>query len=140
MILFELRCRAGHQFEGWFRDGGTFEAQAAAGEIGCPVCGDTEVAKALMAPRIGKGKAADVAHAKAVAMAAETRTKLAELRKHVEENFDYVGPRFAEEAKAIHYGETKVRDIYGEATDREAEELNEEGIKVGRIPWLPRPT
>ncbi|UCH75443.1 MAG: DUF1178 family protein [Rhodospirillales bacterium] len=72
------------------------------------------------------------------ARSAEMRKALAELRRKVEETCDYVGPEFAEEARKIHYGETDERNIYGEATDDEAEELADEGIKVGRIPWLPR--
>ncbi|MEN8198133.1 MAG: DUF1178 family protein, partial [Pseudomonadota bacterium] len=70
--------------------------------------------------------------------AAEMRRMLTELRSHVEENSDYVGEEFAEEARKIHYGETEERNIYGEATEDQADELTEEGIKIGRIPWLPR--
>ncbi len=70
--------------------------------------------------------------------ASEMRRMLTELRNHVEENSDFVGDNFAEEARKIHYGETEERNIYGEATEDQAEELTEEGIKVGRIPWLPR--
>ncbi len=66
------------------------------------------------------------------------RRMLTELRSHVEENSDFVGDKFAEEARKIHYGETEEHNIYGEATEDQAEELTEEGVKVGRIPWLPR--
>jgi hypothetical protein len=71
-------------------------------------------------------------------MAPEVRQVLAELRKQVEANCDYVGDNFAEEARKIHYGETEKRGIYGESTDAEAEALKEEGIEFGRVPWLPR--
>ena len=71
-------------------------------------------------------------------MAPQMREMLQELRKQVESNCDYVGDQFAEEARKIHYGETEERGIYGEASDAEAEALQEEGIEVGRIPWLPR--
>nr|WP_246200994.1 DUF1178 family protein [Azospirillum brasilense] len=70
--------------------------------------------------------------------AAEVMRQLTEVRRTVEANCDYVGDRFAEEARRIHYGETDPRGIYGEATDKEAEELKEEGVTFGRIPWLPR--
>ncbi len=63
---------------------------------------------------------------------------LSKMREHVESNCDYVGPEFAEEARKIHYGETEKRDIYGEATNDDAKEMEEEGIEFGRIPWLPR--
>jgi hypothetical protein len=63
---------------------------------------------------------------------------MGELRAHVEKNCDYVGPSFAEEARKIHYGETEKRNIYGEASSKEAESLKDEGVEFGRIPWLPR--
>ncbi|MGE5504678.1 MAG: DUF1178 family protein [Actinomycetota bacterium] len=133
MILFELRCGNAHQFEAWFRDGATYDAQAAAGEIACPVCGDCKVEKAIMAPRLAKrtGAALDVE-----AVAAEMKKTLRELRRNVEENCDYVGDRFAEEARRIHYGETQARGIYGEATEEQSRELEEEGVTVQRIPWV----
>lgn len=135
MILFDLRCAAGHGFEAWFRNGDAYESQAAAGEIVCPVCGGTEVTKAPMAPRIAKSRSESDA---ASGPENELRRKLAELRAEVEANCDYVGDRFADEARRIHYGETDARGIYGEATEREARELHEEGIAVSRIPWLRR--
>jgi hypothetical protein len=131
MILFTLRCTAGHEFEGWFRDGDGFEAQQKAGEIACPHCGDTQVEKALMAPHIGRsrGKGPPISPA-------QMRAALVELRRQVETKCDYVGERFAEEARKIHYGEVDPRGIYGEATTEESRELAEEGISVGRIPWV----
>ena len=132
MILFTLRCGAGHEFEGWFRDGAGFEAQQQAGEIACPDCGDTQIEKALMAPSIGRS------HKTAPAISpAQMRAALLELRRQVESNCDYVGPRFAEEARKIHYGDVDPRGIYGEATPEESRELKEEGISFGRIPWVP---
>ena len=137
MILYDIRCSHDHVFEGWFKDGASYDEQAEAGAVVCPVCGDTDVSKAPMAPRIasgrGEGKEGGV-----VAMPAEVREALVKLRGEVESKCDYVGEEFPEEARKIHYGETGKRDIYGEATDDEAKELTEEGIKVGKIPWLPR--
>ena len=73
-----------------------------------------------------------------VEQSAKIRRALQELRRHVEESFDYVGPEFAEEARKIHYGETGERPIYGETSEEEAAALEEEGVSVSRIPWLPR--
>lgn len=133
MILFELRCGNDHHFEGWFRDNATYEAQAAAGEITCPVCGDAKVAKAIMAPRLNRatGQALDAHDA-----AREARRMLVELRRKVEENCDYVGDKFADEARAIHYGDSAPRPIYGEATAEDVRELDEEGVPVQPIPWV----
>ena len=131
MILFTLRCAAGHEFEGWFRDGDGFEAQQKAGEITCPQCGDSQVEKALMAPNITRSRG------KAPALSpAQLRAALVELRRQVETNCDYVGERFAEEARKIHYGEAGPHGIYGEASADESRELAEEGIEIGRIPWI----
>lgn len=133
MILYDLRCSSDHAFEAWFRDSATYDRQAAAGEISCPLCGDTGVAKAPMAPRLSRSGGHDPA-----AEAARLRETLTELRDTIERNSDYVGDRFAEEARKIHYGEADHRNIHGEATDDQARELTDEGIKVGRIPWLSR--
>jgi hypothetical protein len=130
MILFTLRCASGHEFEAWFRDGEGFEAQQHAGEIACPHCGDSHVEKALMAPHIGRSRD------KAPISPLQMRAALLELRRQVESHCDYVGERFAEEARRIHYGEIDPRGIYGEATTEESEALAEEGIEVGRIPWI----
>jgi hypothetical protein len=131
MILFTLRCAQGHEFEGWFRDGDGFEAQQKAGEIACPECGDASVDKAVMAPRLARSRET------LPVSPAQFRAALLEMRRQVEANCDYVGPRFAEEARRIHYGEIDPHGIYGEATEDESRELSDEGIKFGRIPWVP---
>jgi len=144
MILFNLRCAKEHVFEGWFRNGDAYEEQAQAKSISCPVCGSRKVEKAPMAPRIGKGSAdkesgkGDPRRAADVEKAATMMKALRELRDKIEAESDYVGPRFAEEARRIHYGEVESRSIYGESTEEEAEELHEEGIRFARIPWVPR--
>jgi hypothetical protein len=135
MILFALRCAHGHEFEGWFRDSSGFEAQQEAGGIACPHCGDTTVEKAVMAPRLGRSR-----QTKMPALPpAEMRKALIELRRQIERNCDYVGGRFAEEARRIHYGEADPRGIYGEASNEESRELADEGISFGQIPWIPYP-
>jgi hypothetical protein len=133
MILFTLRCAQDHEFEGWFRDGAGFEAQQGAGEIACPHCGDTSIEKAVMAPRLGRSRET----APPPAALARMRQALVEMRRKIETHCDYVGQRFAEEARRIHYGETDPHGIYGEASDAESRELNDEGISFGQIPWIP---
>ena len=132
MILFTLRCARGHEFEGWFRDSNTFEAQQKAGEIACPECGDGTIEKAVMAPRLNRSRDD---HPQALTPA-KLRAALFELRRQVEANCDYVGNRFAEEARRIHYGEVHARGIYGEASEEESRELTDEGISIRRIPWI----
>jgi hypothetical protein len=139
MILFDLKCAKGHVFEAWFRDGGTANRQMAGRKVSCPECGNVKVGKAPMAPRIGKkGDKPAAPPSEMAAMSGKIRKDLDELRVKVEANCDYVGGRFAEEARKIHYGETDPRGIYGETSKDEAQELAEEGVEFARIPWLPR--
>ena len=147
MILYDLRCKSGHEFEAWFRDSAAYDKQRKAGVLSCPACGEKKVEKALMAPAVASGAGREVAppEAKPAAPPSPEQQKMAqamrffrELRKHVETNCDYVGPRFAEEARRIHYNETEPRGIYGEASAEESKALEEEGIEVGQIPWVPQ--
>jgi len=155
MISFDLRCGNDHVFEAWFANSSAFESQREAGEIACPVCGDHDVAKALMAPNVStvaagntdRAEADDVGETKqpeapSVPAANATNERAAELmeiakalRAEVEKSFDYVGGEFAEEAKKIHYGEADHRNIYGEMTPDEAVDLKEEGVEFGVLPW-----
>lgn len=129
MILYTLRCEAEHQFEAWFRDGATYDTQVAEGEIACPHCGSTGIDKAPMAPSVARPRAEPTP--------AQVRRMLQQVRQHVEANCDYVGDKFADEARAMHEGKSERRGIYGEASDEEHRELAEEGIEVQRIPWVP---
>jgi hypothetical protein len=140
MILFNLRCAKDHEFEGWFRNGDAYDEQASAKKISCPVCGSRKVEKAPMAPRIGKGAEPDAPRQQQAEAekAGQMMKALRELRAKVEAESDYVGDRFAEEARRIHYGEVEMRSIYGESTDEESEALREEGVPFARIPWVPR--
>lgn len=159
MILFTLKCAADHQFEAWFRDNAAYDRQERRGLIACPDCGTNQVAKAPMAPRLGRSeKSASVSAppaprsedvASPTATAAETvadgsppspaqvRHALQVLRRHIERNCEDVGAQFAAEARRIHKGETKARGIYGEATEADTKALLEDGIEVASIPWVP---
>jgi hypothetical protein len=133
MIVYNLRCRNSHEFEGWFRDSAAFDEQAAGKKLVCPVCETRKVEKAIMAPALS----AAVGKEKSAAAPEELRKMrqfMTGLRKHIVDNADYVGPKFPEEARKIHYGETEERHIYGEATIEEAKELAEEGVDVAPLP------
>lgn len=151
MIHYQLRCRSDHGFDGWFRDSAAFETQAERGLVSCPECGGTEIHRALMAPAIGRKRvtvdqagqpAPDPTAAVPQKVAAElpdqVRAVLQKIRAEVERSSDYVGPKFADEARKIHNGETEKRSIYGESTREEAEALAEDGIVFAHIPWVPR--
>jgi hypothetical protein len=143
MIRYDLVCDKEHAFDGWFRNSEAYDAQAAAGRVVCPVCGSTTVVKQLMTPGI-PAKSNQRAEGRMPVFTGRKDEKVSELveavrklRRQVEENADYVGDRFAEEARRIHYNEVKPRGIYGEASLEEAKALLEEGVEVHPLPPLP---
>ncbi|MGI9415209.1 MAG: DUF1178 family protein [Hyphomicrobiales bacterium] len=142
MIKFSLICGQGHEFDGWFRNGAAFDEQAAAGDVPCPVCGSQEVSKALMAPGIpAKSNAAPesvpTVNASGDAKAAELIRQLRQMRDEVEKTSEYVGDKFPDEARRIHYEEAEKRGIHGEASVDDARELIDEGVEVFPLPKLP---
>lgn len=136
MIVFDLKCAEAHVFEAWFGSSSDYETQRERGLLSCPLCGNAEIAKAVMAPAVpAKGNTRDETRPVPVAGGEDTRIKqmlgaLAEMQKSMIESSEYVGGRFAEEARAIHYGETDARGIYGETSADEAAQLREEGIEA----------
>ena len=129
MIVYSLRCKNGHEFEGWFRDSVAFDSQSGDGLVCCPTCNSRRVEKSMMAPSLALSR-----DAKPRRELGTTRQFMTGLRKYVQENAEYVGPNFAEEARRIHYGETADRHIYGETTQEEALALEEEGVDVAPLP------
>ena len=131
MIHYNLRCEQDHEFEAWFQSSQAFDQQVKRRQVECPNCGGTKVVKAPMAPTVRAGRTN-------LSGAVKLRQELKKLRDHVEQNCDYVGDKFAEEARKIHHGEVESRGIYGESTDSEASALADEGVKFARIPWVKR--
>lgn len=132
MIVFDLRCGGDHIFEAWFGSTADYEAQRARGLVGCPICGDAGVTKAVMAPAVpAKGNRSAPSPADAKMML----TALAAAQAKVEADCDYVGARFASEARAIHDGDAPARGIVGEATRAEALALVADGIPVAPLPF-----
>jgi hypothetical protein len=139
MIRYSLICEREHEFDAWFASSAAYDRAAAAGGNVCPICGSTKVEKAIMAPAIaGAGGGQE----RVTLAAVDPRRKafvdaVREFREKVTENADYVGNRFAEEARKIHYEEAPARSIYGEATPADARELAEEGVAFQPLPPLP---
>jgi len=154
MIRYALACDKGHAFESWFQSSAAYDKQLKRGLVTCPVCNSAKVEKAIMAPQLsGTRKRGDASPREVspsatppeapapVAMVSpqerELRKKLKELREHLVKNADYVGKKFPEEARKMHYGEIEHRSIYGEASPDQAKELHEEGIEFHPLPVLP---
>ena len=139
MIRYALTCEHEHPFEAWFGSSADYDDQTARGLVECPMCASKLVRKQIMAPAVAGTKK------NSAELTPEVRTMvmeaMARARKHVEDNFDYVGDRFAEEARDIHLGDAEVRAIYGEATAAEVRELVEDGVPVAPLPAAatPRP-
>ena len=136
MIKYALVCSAGHGFEGWFGSSSDYDDQASRGLVDCPVCGSAQVKKQIMAPAVAgtkKQAMSDIApQMREMMMQAQ-----AAVRSHVEENFDYVGDAFAKEARAIHEGKSEERGIYGEASPKEVQALQADGVRVAPLPPAP---
>jgi hypothetical protein len=157
MIRYALACDQAHEFETWFPSADGYDAQVARGLVACPMCGSGKVEKQIMAPSIGRKEreragpsepgptpqpqAPEVLPPQPVALLSQKeqafRAMLRAVREHVTKNSDYVGPRFVDEARKMHYGEIEHRSIYGEANPMEAAALLEEGIEVHPLPIAP---
>jgi hypothetical protein len=147
MIRYTLTCTSGHSFDSWFQNAAAFGTLQASGQLACPVCGETKVDKALMAPAVVPGRAVTDASLPAAPLTppkpalnepqSELEAAIAALRRQIEENSDYVGLNFAAEARRMHDGDAPSRAIHGEAKPDEARKLMEDGIPVAPLPFLP---
>jgi hypothetical protein len=148
LIKYSLACEAGHDFESWFRSSGDYDTQRKRKLVACPICGSQQVEKQIMRPsvaRTDKGQRKETpappAEKAPVAMVSpqeqELRKKLKELRDHVTKNADYVGEKFPDLARQMHYEEIEHRSIYGEAKPEEVRDLIDEGVEVQPLPVLP---
>lgn len=153
MIVFDLSCDNGHRFEGWFGSSGDFSSQKERGLLCCPQCGSPQVDKAPMAPSVprkgnqqaerptvsttphGGNEVQPVSNAPMPREVQEALEKLAEAQARALRKSKWVGEKFAENARAMHYGEKDVEPIHGQTSIEEAEKLLEEGIEVAPLPF-----
>lgn len=137
MIKFGLICEREHAFDGWFRSNDDFDRQKKRGLVECPACGSAKVEKALMAPAVSTGRKKDKIALAMNESQKQAMQQLKALSQKMRENSDYVGDKFADEARKIHFGETEARGIYGEATPDEAKGLIDDGVEFMPIPTFP---
>ena len=137
MIHYDLTCPNGHNFDSWFQSAEAFDALQAAGHLSCAICGATGIEKRIMAPAVRPArKAGDKPKLKEPA--SDLEAAMAEMRRQIEANSDYVGLNFAAEARRMHEGEIDERAIHGEAKAEDARALLEDGIPVAPLPFLPK--
>lgn len=134
MIRYALDCEEGHGFDAWFGSAESYDQQAEAHAIVCPACGSARVKKAPMAPYVARGRSE--ASTPAPAERPKPYAMLRKLHAELTANSEYVGPKFPEEARKIHFDEAPARSIHGEATLEEAQELDEEGVPIFPLPTL----
>lgn len=139
MIQFTLKCDRDHRFDSWFQSAAAFDKLKASGMVSCAVCGSTSVDKALMAPRVAVSREPqDRPEPGALSTPSHPAEQaLAELKKRIESQSEYVGMNFAAEARRIHAGDSPERPIYGEARPDDARKLIEEGVPVAPLPFVP---
>jgi len=137
VITYSLACENQHKFDAWFRSAEAYDEQAGRGIVSCPVCGSVKVEKALMAPAVSRTGSEKVSLSQGHPRLAEVHGFLRAMRQKITSEADYVGDKFAEEARKIHFEETDPRGIYGEATRDEVAGLIEDGIEFLPLPQLP---
>ena len=161
MIKYQLICEKNHEFEGWFQTSSSFDEQAVNGLLRCPLCDSDKVKRALMTPNLASSKRRSSSDLHLVepdqTPTSSTRSKdlnpsikpelkrdlgeafseLRQLQRKIAKECRNVGDNFAEEARKIHYGEKDAEGIYGQATQKEREALEDEGIEVFNMPWIP---
>ena len=134
MKVFDLACRQGHSFEGWFESSDAFEAQLARGLVECPLCADAAVSRRPSAPRLNLSAGSSSGASGPADTGRALQRAWLELARHIRDNTEDVGERFADEARRIHYREAPARGIRGVATRDESSALAEEGIEVVSFP------
>jgi len=139
MIKYDLICRHDHAFEAWFSSSSDYDDQRKKRLVQCPYCGSAKIEKAIMAPNVSTSRKKEKIASKQKAAMAMMNKAASKIRKEIEEKCDYVADNFADEARAIHYGEKPERAIYGEATPSEAADLKEEGVGIAHLPDILAP-
>ena len=136
MIKFDLICENKHVFEASFDDSSSFEKQKKKKQIECPFCNSSNVSKSVMAPNISNKSSSSIKiNREKNKLFSNYNKQLNKIKSEIEKNFTYVGNKFPEEARKIHYGEVKDKPIYGEATEKESQELEDEGISLVKLPF-----
>jgi hypothetical protein len=141
MIIYDLKCSIGHEFEGWFANPEDYQRQRDEHMLACPMCGDEAVKKIPTASKIStspaKIPAGELMDATETIQPDVAREFLGKLHEYVDQHYDDVGAHFPEEARKIHYGEIKGRNIRGLATADEVQQLREEGVTAIALPLKP---
>ena len=136
MIKYNLKCRNEHEFESWFSNSEEFDKIKKKGLLECIYCSSKKISKSIMAPMVSNPKNADEELEIMHKNSKDNKNKLLELRKYIENNFDYVGKDFSKKVREVYYDKKSKKAIYGTTTPEEREELADEGIDLISVPWI----
>ena len=139
MIKYTLQCKNLHQFESWFRTSDDYEKLNYKKMLSCEICGSKSISKSLMTPSVSS-KENQQPKKTLETIPLKEQKLIKQLKKEIEKNCEYVGDNFEKEARAIHFGDSPERSIYGKTTIKEAKSLYEDGIPVTPLPWVDRKT
>ena len=138
MIHYDLKCEKNHIFSSWFNCVDAFDKLEMSNLLSCAVCGSSNVHRAIMAPKVSRSNPKE--SSPLIGEASSEKKKMLEIRKKLEAEAENVGENFADEARAMHDGDTPMRSIYGEAKIKDAQDLIEDGVPVIPMPWKKRRT
>ena len=139
MIKYKLQCKNLHQFESWFSSSDAYERLNKGKLLSCEICGSNSISKSLMSPSVNSKEKEPIKEVFKSKPSKEQKL-LKKLKKEIEKNCEYVGENFEKEARAIHFGDSPERSIYGKTTLKKAKSLYEDGIPVTPLPWIDRKT
>ena len=135
MIKYKLQSKKNHEFTSWFANSSEFERLKKKKMLECIYCNSKDIKKSIMSPRVINKNKENKDYQKEIK---KMKKDLTELRKFVENNFEYVGDKFARKVREVYYDENKKKNIYGISTEKERKDLMEEGIDLVSIPWIDR--
>mgnify|MGYP001212957086 FL=1 len=136
MIKYNLKCHNDHEFESWFSNSEEFDNLNKKKLLECIYCSSKKIIKSIMAPRISNSKKNDEQIEIINQDFKNEKNQLLKLRKYIEKNFDYVGKDLSKKVREIYYDKKNKKAIYGTASQKERDELAEEGIDLVSIPWV----
>tara|TARA_X000001036_G_scaffold439294_1_gene489866 strand:+ start:1372 stop:1794 length:423 start_codon:yes stop_codon:yes gene_type:complete len=136
MIKYNIKCHKGHEFESWFSSSNEFDNLKKKKLLECIFCSSTNISKSIMAPMVSSVKENNIENKVLNKSLKEEKKKLLQLRKYVENNFEFVGENFSSKVREVYYDRKSQKTIYGTTTSEERKELEEEGIDLLSIPWV----
>ena len=136
MIKYNLICEREHEFESWFSNSKEFENLKKKKLLECIYCSSKKIEKSIMSPMISNSCNLEISKNKLENDLLKEKQKLQQVRKYIEKNYEFVGKNFSKKVREIYFDKNSKKTIYGTTTQKEREELAEEGRDLLSIPWV----